>query len=345
LHFLRIIIDEGHGMATENTRIATVASRLVEVSHRWIVSGTPAKDLIGVEMDLVGPVSHAGSPAPFSVDDAGSQYGSGSSTTESVRRDSLLSQRKSFNDKDERTGAIRNIGSLASGFLRIRPWCPVEDERGSDWLNYFFRHEMLRPRTRTFSGFSKCLRQTLESIVIRTQPGDVERDIELPPLTHEIVRLEPSFYDKLTVNAFVFVLAANAVTSERTDIDYIFHKKSGKERAQLLNNLRASAFYWTGFSASDMEAAIEQSEGYIKKQDKLCSKDDEALLEQCITEAKVMVGSEGWKKLTQSHEVGLFVEDWPAESAEFWSFNKSSKSSILTMRQCFSNFDAKLGRF
>jgi hypothetical protein len=335
LHFLRIIIDEGHGMATENTRIATVASKLVEASHRWVVSGTPAKDLIGVEMDLVGPVSQGGTPALSGTDDADSQYGSGSSvkTAESVRRDAILSQRKAFNEKDEKIGAVRSIGSLASGFLRIRPWCPVDDQRGSDWMNYFFRHEMTRQRTRTFSGFSKCLRQTLESIVIRTQPGDVDRDIELPPLTHEIVRLGPSFYDKLTVNAFVFVLAANAVTSERTDIDYIFHKKSGKERAQLLNNLRASAFYWTGFSSSDMEAAIEQSEGYIKKQEKLCSKDDEALLERCIDQARVMVGLEGWKKLTQSHEVGLFVEDWPAESAEFWSFDKSSKSSILSMRQ------------
>ncbi|KAI4743141.1 hypothetical protein E4T50_06472 [Aureobasidium sp. EXF-12298] len=318
LHFLRIIIDEGHGMASENTKILTVASELVETSHRWVVSGTPAKDLIGVELDMVGPVSHAGTPTP-NIDD------------ESIRRDALMSQRKLFNENDEKVGAVRNLGSLASGFLKIRPWCSTEDERGSDWINYFFRHEMLRPRTRTFSGFSKCLRQMLESTVIRTQSRDVERDIELPPLTHEIVRLEPSFYDKLTVNAFVFVLTSNAVTSERTDIDYIFHKKSGKERFQLLNNLRASAFYWTGFSASDIAAAIEQSQAYFKKQEKICSKDDQTLLERCIDQAKVMIGSEAWKNLTHSHEVGLFVENWPIESAEFWSFDgaDSTKTHLL----------------
>ena len=324
-------------MATENTRIATVASRLVEASHRWIVSGTPAKDLMGVEMDLVGPVSHTGTPAPSNKDDTDSQFGSGSSinTAESVRRDAVLSQRKSFNEEDEKIGAIRNIGSLASGFLKIRPWCPAEDERGSDHLNYFFRHEMSRPRARTFSSFSKCLRHTLESIVIRTQSGDVERDIELPPLTHEIVRLEPSFYDKLTVNAFVFVLTSNAVTSERTDVDYIFHKNSAKERTQLLTNLRASAFYWTGFSVSDMVAAIGQSEGYLKKQDKICSRDDQILLEHCIDQAKVMIGSDGWRNLTQSHEVGLFVEDWPTGSAEFWSFDRAG--GIFVLEQDFSS--------
>jgi hypothetical protein len=309
-------------MASENTKILRVASELVETSHRWIVSGTPAKDLIGVELDMVGPVSHAGTPTPSNIDD------------EFIRRDTLMSQRKLFNENDEKVGAVRNLGSLASGFLKIRPWCSAEDERGSDWINYFFRHEMLRPRTRTFSGFSKCLRQMLESTVIRTQLGDVERDIELPPLTHEIVRLEPSFYDKLTVNAFVFVLTSNAVTSERTDIDYIFHKKSGKERYQLLNNLRASAFYWTGFSPSDMAAAIEQSQAYFKKQKKICSKDDQTLLECCIDQAKVMIGSEAWKNLTKSHEVGLFVENWPTESAEFWSFDGAG--SYFVHRQDFA---------
>jgi len=329
-------------MATEKTKIASVASNLVEASHRWIVSGTPAKDLIGVEMDLAGPVSHAGTPTPSNNGDADSQHSFGASINiaESVRRDALLSQRKAFNEKDEKSGAIHNIGSLASGFLRIRPWCAGEDDKASDWRNYFFRHENVHPRMRTFSSFSKCLRQTLESIVIRTQPGDVERDIELPPLKHEVIRLEPSFYDKLTVNAFVFVLTSNAITSERTDIDYIFHKKSGKERIQLLNNLRASAFFWTGFSASDMVAAIEQSEGYLKKQDKICSEDDQTLLRRCINQAKVMVGSEGWSSLTQSHEVGLFVKDWPTESAEFWSFDGAGRFLML-QRQGFA-YDFRL---
>ncbi|THY33854.1 hypothetical protein D6D00_00604 [Aureobasidium pullulans] len=339
LHFLRVIIDEGHGMAAENTRIATVANKLVEASHHWVVSGTPAKDLIGIEMDLVGPMSHYGSPAPVEPGGADSQNGSGPGPgpgtgsdsaiddDELLRRDTLLSQRKTFITKDEKDGAVRSIGSLVSNFLRIRPWSAGDEERGADWVDHFFRHEMTRPRMRTFSGFSKCLRRTLESIVIRTQFADVQRDIELPPLTHKIIRLEPSFYDKLTVNAFVFVLNANAVTSERTDVDYIFHKKSGKERTQLLNNLRASAFYWTGFSTADMQAAIEQSEAYIKKQTKLCSRADEDLLKRCIGQAGIMVSSEVWSALTTSHEVGLFVKEWPAESAAFWSFDKANDSS------------------
>ena len=73
-----------------------------------------------------------------------------------------------------------------------------------------------------------------------------------------------------------------------------------------------------------MQAAIEQSEAYIKKQTKLCSRADEDLLKRCIGQAGIMVSSEGWSALTTSHEVGLFVKEWPAESAAFWSFDKAN---------------------
>jgi hypothetical protein len=347
LHVLRIIIDEGHGMAAENTRIATVASKLVEASHRWVVSGTPAKDLIGVEMDLIGPVSHSSSPVPLSTSQADSQYGtskrdanhhngryanlrffpesdSGCSleNTEALRRDALLLSRKAFVIKDERDGAIRSIGSLVSNFLKIKPW-----SSGADWSDHFFRHEMTRPRSRSYSAYSKCLHRTLQSIVVKTRIEDVDVDINLPPLSHEIVRLSPSFHDKLTVNAFIFVLTANAVTSERKDVDYIFHKKSGKERAQLLSNLRASAFHWTGFSPADMETAIKETKVYLKKNKESCSKQDRKLLRRCLKQAKIMMGSEAWKSLASSHEVGMFVQDWPVDSSAFWSFDKTSGKS------------------
>lgn len=52
LHFLRIIIDEGHSFASTNTNATIVADRLVRAERRWIVSGTPAKDLMGVEVEM-----------------------------------------------------------------------------------------------------------------------------------------------------------------------------------------------------------------------------------------------------------------------------------------------------
>lgn len=301
VHFLRIIIDEGHFFSSANTTAAHVADKLVKSDYRWVVSGTPAKDLLGVEMDVI------------STDAT-------SSSSLSARED-VLSQRRDFDIKDDTSGAVKSIGSIASHFLKVRPWAPAEGERPAEWENYIYRHE--DPRKRTYSGFSRCLRQTLESIVIKTRPEDVERDIELPPLVHNIIRLEPSYYDKLTANTFILVLTGNAVTSERTDADYLFHKNSQKDRYNLVNNLRQSAFFWTGFSEADVTGAIGNGEGYLKKKSAVYTAEDELLLQQCMSEAGQMLKAQGWKFLSLSHEVGLFVKDWPAESALFWSFDKA----------------------
>ena len=48
VHFLRIIIDEGHGFSSASTNAGLVAEKVVRAERRWIVSGTPAKDLLGV---------------------------------------------------------------------------------------------------------------------------------------------------------------------------------------------------------------------------------------------------------------------------------------------------------
>lgn len=214
LHFKRLIIDEGHFFSNSNNAAVTVANKLITVDHRWVVSGTPAKDLLGVEVDM------------STVDNLWRT----SDTKNS--RDALLEQRRKFNRKDDTNGAVKSIGALATNFLKIKPWADLgAGERRADWDDYIYRHDDAGGR-KTFSSFSTCLRRTLEAMVVKTRPEDVERDIDLPPLSHEVVRLDPSFYDKLTANLFTIVLTANAVTSERKDQDYIFFPSSQKARSR-----------------------------------------------------------------------------------------------------------------
>ncbi|KAJ9621890.1 hypothetical protein H2203_006770 [Taxawa tesnikishii (nom. ined.)] len=313
LHFLRIIIDEGHFFSSSNSVAAQVAEKLVTADHRWVVSGTPAKDLLGVEMDLVAADSSIGD-----------------SLNGVSPRQNILNQRRDFSNEDI-TGAVKSIGSIASHFLKVRPWAPDDVERPVDWESYIYRHEDLRKRT--FSGFSHCLRRTLESLVVRTRPEDVERDIELPPLIHTTIRLEPSLYDKMTTNLFTLVLTANAVTSERTDADYLFHKSSARARYQLVHNLRQSAFFWTGFSEADIIAATQSGETYLEKDGTSCSLEDRMLLEDCINKAQIALSSTGWKALSRSHEIGLFVEHWPDTSVDFWTFDQSLHPMLVGVTQ------------
>ena len=314
LHFKRLIIDEGHFFSNTNNTAVSVANKLVTADHRWVVSGTPAKDLLGVEVDMSAAENLWHTPA----------------TKDS--RDAVLEQRRRFSKKDDTNGAIKSLGSLASNFLKIKPWSASDTgERRVEWEEHIYRHE--DPRKRTFSGFSTCLRRTLEGMVIKTQPEDVEKDIELPPLSHEVMRLEPSFYDKLTANLFTIVLTANAVTSERTDMDYLFHKSSQKARSQLISNLRQSAFFWTGFSEADVLAGLKSSNGYLAKEGTGCTESDRVLLTETLAFANTILESDGWKSLSRSHELGLFVDDWPTESAEHWAFDGSQKPLLTGMSQ------------
>jgi hypothetical protein len=313
LHFKRLIIDEGHFFSSSNNTAVLVAKKLVTADHRWVVSGTPAKDLLGVEADM-------------SVAQNAVQEEAGES------RDEVLDRRRYFNPKEDTSGAIKSLGMLASHFLCIRPWAAEgSGERPAVWEEHIYRHEA--HRRRTFTGFSSCLRRTLEAMVVKTQPEDVEQDINLPPLSHEVIRLEPSYYDKLTANLFSIVLTANAVTSERKDADYLFHKNSAQARYQLISNLRQSAFFWTGFSEEDIIASQKNSRGYLEKPNTACTDDDRRLLTEALQAADSIMSSAGWKAQSRCHELGVAVDGWPQESAEFWAFGGSSTPMLTGISQ------------
>ncbi|KAF2090200.1 hypothetical protein K490DRAFT_35292 [Saccharata proteae CBS 121410] len=305
LHWLRIMIDEGHGFSSPNSNAVLVAQKLVRAERRWVISGTPAKDeLLGVEIDL-----------------ASNDYTNTDKDVRSVQKEALA-KRKMF-DAMESQKAVHSLGNLAVHFLQTRPWANMDRKERNNWVDHMYRHE--DTQRRTFSSFSLCMRQTLEQLIVKTQIDDVERDIDLPPLTHRVVYLEPSYYDKVSANNFVLVLTSNAVTSERTDIDYLFHPKSQKARNQLITNLRTSNCFWTGFTHDDIHHAVGHGQRYLEK-DSNCSQEDRNLLALCMGLAQdYCLSSEHWKAMSATHEFGLFVEDWPQNSPT-WSLSNSEPS-------------------
>jgi SNF2 family DNA or RNA helicase len=134
LHFKRLIVDEGHSFSQINTNAVLVATKLVMAENRWLVSGTPAKDLLGVEVDL-----------------------------SSAEGQSLLEQRRHFDPIYDRSGAIESLASIASSFLGIQPWAPDATRQSVPFKEHIYRHE--DSRRLTFSGFSKCFRKILENMV------------------------------------------------------------------------------------------------------------------------------------------------------------------------------------
>jgi hypothetical protein len=149
-------VDEGHFFSSTNNTAVFVANKLVTADAWWVISGTPAKDLLGVEVDMSSAENLWHTP----------------NTKDS--RDKVMQQRRHFSKQDDTTGAIRSLGSLATHFLKIQPWVASgPEDKGAIWEDHIFRHEDLKKRTS--DGFSTCLRQVLRSMVVKTQPEDVER--------------------------------------------------------------------------------------------------------------------------------------------------------------------------
>ncbi|KAK6439462.1 hypothetical protein LTR95_004332 [Oleoguttula sp. CCFEE 5521] len=247
--------------------------------------------------------------------DEGHSFSAGQSVAVSVANKLITADHRWVDTK----GAIESLGSLVSNFLRVKPWSS-DIKRGKSvmWEDLIYRHESLRRRT--YSGFSGCLSRTSGSVVIKTRPEDVERDIELPPFTHRTVLLKPLLFDKLTANLFTLVLTANAVTSERTDADYLFHKNSTSARHHLIANLRQSAFFWTGFSTEDVAGSRKNALTYLETQSTGATAEDRQLLREVIAAADQVLSIAGWQKLSESHELGVFIREWPADTAQFWAF-------------------------
>ncbi|KAF2839702.1 hypothetical protein M501DRAFT_728211 [Patellaria atrata CBS 101060] len=296
LHFLRIIIDEGHGFSSSNSAAVFVGKELVTADRRWVITGTPAKDLLGVEVDLL-------------------KNGIEDSLDAEALRERAIDERKSF-DFQEDAGAVKSLGLLASNFLKVHPWTR-STEGAAEWEDYVYWHE--DRQRKTYSGFSCVMRKVLSSLVVKTRPCDVERDITLPPLTHHTTYLEPSFHDKMTANLFIQVLRSNAITSERTDGDYLFHRKNTKPRAHLLANLRQSNIIWTGFREKDVQGTLSVSTSYLEKENTRCSPEDRKLLQESMKLAGAVLDCPGWKALGRTHELGVFVDKWPDQSCHSWA--------------------------
>lgn len=242
-------------------------------------------------------------------------------------RETATEERRAFSGDNEGLKATKALGSLASHFLMVRPWCDSGTEGKLDWDDYVYRHEHLH--NKTHSSYSTSFLRVLEGLVVKTRPEDVEKDIVLPPMKHRVVYLQPCWFDKMTANLFIQVLRANAVTSERQDVDYLFHKNSVKARHSLIRNLRQSNFTWTGFTLDDVISTIETSNKYLAHEDKRCSPEDISSLMESSQAISRLANSNEWIELSKSHEVGMAVESWPAESEESFALAYPSKPAMI----------------
>ena len=173
VHFLRVIMDEGHEFSSSGPKnSAHWALQKLCVDRKWIVSGTPANGLLGVE---VGTATFETSLA--AAHDRGL---SNSGMLEARRKESALIQER----KD-----LEKLGIIVAGFLRVKPWANSKEHDPASWSKYIMPYSDGRRKVRS-------LKTLLESLVVRHRIEDIEADIHLPPLYNRVVYLQPSWVCK-----------------------------------------------------------------------------------------------------------------------------------------------------
>ena len=329
LHFLRLIVDEGHNFAASGMNsISAICMQKLHVDRRWIVSGTPANGLLGAEIDLA---TKDVSPTPAStvhvragqvIGKVSSAYVVGKPSEATFKYEgtgrTLARASSAFSQE---TKDLKSLGNIVVNFLALPPWANLKsspDYVSWDWY--------VIPAKGCEERDSQTLRNVLASLIVRHRLDTVQPEIQLPELHNRVIYLQPCYFDKLSINLFLLKLASNAVTSERIDRDYMFHPNNRKQLDILISNLRKSCFFWTGFTAEDVHETIQLSRNYIEKKGKELSREDACLMENAIEAGLKSLDSPLWHALSKYDEIGLCIRGFPAEASESWSLTNTKDS-------------------
>ncbi|KAL1869729.1 hypothetical protein VTK73DRAFT_2937 [Phialemonium thermophilum] len=302
--FKRCIVDEGHKLGNSTTNNKSHIHLLLDCLHieaRWIVTGTPSKGLFGA--DLSPANSLASTP-----DDGERRHVLDTLTIEQERED------------------LKRIGSIATLYLRARPWAnsalEAVDTR-ADWSTYVIqpKHSPRNPWRK------KCLRTTLESLIIRHRLADVVQ--LLPTVSEKMVYLDGSYQDRLSLNLFSMMIIMNAVQSQRTDEDYFFHPRQRKWLMEVIANLRQASFFGgLFFSPDDIRTAVEMAQQFLEARKVEISAEDEALLRDAIDLGQLAQKNHLKTCSAESLELPIYVQNFPGGLGKSWSLDHSSSDPV-----------------
>lgn len=290
IRFKRCIIDEGHklgnGSRSWKNDVMRVIERL-EISARWVVTGTPSRGLYGVQYHELTEGSNLSERGP------------------SQDTDKEVSLKQEQED-------LQRIGNLTAKYIRMRPWANAKNEVGDSVANWSVY----------VKGYNRmdCLVNTLNSLLVRHQLTDVSA--LLPPVDEKIIVLDGSFQDQLSLNLFSMMIIFNSVQSQRTDMDYFFHDRQRRSLVQLVKNLRQASFFGgVFFSAQDIAKAVETAEGFLKKKAIPISPEDEDLLKQAIEFGKKAATNSLKNVSNRFHSMPIYLQDFPGGRGQPWSLD------------------------
>ncbi|KAH6902291.1 SNF2 family N-terminal domain-containing protein [Coprinopsis sp. MPI-PUGE-AT-0042] len=286
IRWKRLVIDEGHVSSSVST-VLTHFAKALSVERRWIVTGTPTTNLLGLglgkrtmEESAIHQLEEPMPPDegfPMDVDSHDTFMGAGNAAAAQ-----LIAMPQFASDSRMMTTHVTE---------------PLLDPNG--------------PRP----GAISVLSQVMNTVMIRHRVEDVEAEVVLPPLTHESVLLELDPLLAISYNALQAVIAINAVDSERKDQDYLFHpavRRSLKAYPLMFWHVDENLFNIEALHAS-------KQDHFDRALKRGASADDIKLLDDAFRHVAIAANHPLWRAVQEHEDVVYSVSSMPPSVFDAWT--------------------------
>ncbi|KAG9318758.1 P-loop containing nucleoside triphosphate hydrolase protein [Chiua virens] len=308
IRWKRLVIDEGH-IASNMTAAINTFVRELSIQHKWIVTGTPTSNILGLqlgrttnEQECENQVDSADSV----LDPDSTSPNPASPTQDDECRVRIWGNYDALN--------LRKLGAMIGDFLAVPQFhtdskafavhvsAPLCDKRG--------------PRP----GAIGVLSQAMEMVMVRHRIEDVENDVLLPPMQHEIVYMDLGKYALKSYNAMQAGLAINAIDSERQGPDYLFDPSKAKDLQVAINNSLQGLFWSSSNILYNVEEISSYADEYIARAIKRqIDSEDLDLLRQALQHAAAAAKDKMWRVMQPYPDVPFEVTGLDPEVFQAWT--------------------------
>jgi SNF2-related domain len=165
IRWKRLVVDEGHVHGTDKTNISKVAN-LLSVERRWLVTGTPTTNLLGINLRGSEIITDLQYPEDASEADdilqSGEELDLGTPDTDSVQATNTRALSPRTWTKYDRED-LRRLGTMVVTFLQIPRFAAEPRLFGTHVVHTLFGTSGPQP------GAVQVLTQVMSSIMIRHQ--------------------------------------------------------------------------------------------------------------------------------------------------------------------------------